>query len=143
MEYLVTKLRAITTIDFACNAKNLLEKLFWATIGLLGIIYAIYYVVLQLQLWDQTPSIVSNRYVELSELNFPAMTICPQGTTKNAIAERLGNYLKPNSDFLENLPSMKGQDLLLCTLSLGIRLISIYVLIILLQSNLRKIFLLL
>ena len=63
--------------------------------------------------------------MELSDLNYPAMTICPQGTTKNAIAERLGNYLDPKSDFLDKFSTMKGgEDLALC--SLGIRSVPIH-----------------
>ena len=92
-ESLVNKLKAIATIDLAFKSVSILEKLFWASICLLGITYAIYCIALQLQLWNQNPSIISNIHVELSDLNYPAMTICPQGTTKNAIAERLGNFL--------------------------------------------------
>ena len=124
MESLVNKLKVITTIDLVFKSVNILEKLFWASICLLGITYAIYCIALQIQLWDQNPSIISNIHVELSDLNYPAMTICPQGTTKNAIAERLGNYLDPKSDFLDKLPSLKGgEELVLC--SLGITIIKI------------------
>ena len=34
--------------------------------------------------------------IDLSEVEYPAITVCSEQTTKYAFAERLGNYLDPN-----------------------------------------------
>ena len=58
-------------------------------------------------MFDVNTSFVNKIDVQLSDLHYPAMTICSQGTTKYAIAERLGNYLDGNSNFLEKFPRLK------------------------------------
>ena len=46
---LVVELSNITTVDLAHKAKNLLEKIFWAFIGLSGTIWAVYFIALQVE----------------------------------------------------------------------------------------------
>ena len=46
------------------------------------------------------------------------MKLCFKGSSKYAIAERLGNYINPESDILEKLPSIDEQDLFICAKSL-------------------------
>ena len=41
--------------------------------------------------------------VNLSDMKYPAMTICSETSTKFAIAERMGNYLNGNSKKLKHL----------------------------------------
>ena len=93
---LIDQFRQIASINYACQATNILEKILWATIFLIGMLYAIYFTA---QMFDGNSSIISRIDIKLSDLNYPAMTICPLGSTKYAIAERLGNYLNP-----DNLP---------------------------------------
>ena len=40
-------LRNIITIDLACKTSNLLEKTLWSLIGIIGTIWAVYFVTLQ------------------------------------------------------------------------------------------------
>ena len=101
---LTEQLRGIASINYAFKAANIMEKILWASMFLIGILYAIYFTV---QMFNSSSSIISKIDIKLPDLNYPAMTICPQGTTKYAIAERLGNYLDGNSDFLEKFPSLK------------------------------------
>ena len=101
---LIDQFRQIASINYACQAKNILEKVLWSAIFLIGMLYAIYFTA---QMFDGNSSIISRIDVKLSDLNYPAMTICPLGSTKYAIAERLGNYLDENSDFVEKFPSLK------------------------------------
>ena len=89
----------IRTIDLAHKASNLIEKIFWLTLGLAGFCWAIMFIPDQFQLWSNNPTIVTKTNIELSDIGFPAITVVPSGSTKYAIAERLGNYLDP-----ENVP---------------------------------------
>ena len=66
--------------------------------------------------WDESASVLIKGDSETTELEYPAVTICPKISTKYAIAERLGNYIDP-----DNLP--KGllslqQDIFLCATGL-------------------------
>ena len=45
----LVELRNITTIDLACKTSNLLEKTLWSLIGIIGTIWAVYFVTLQVK----------------------------------------------------------------------------------------------
>ena len=111
---LMDELKDITTIGLAIKATNILEKILWATILLIGTIWAFHFITIQFQMWDAQPFIVMKADVSLAELSYPAMTICSHGSTKYAIAERLGNYIDPESDVLEKASSIKLQNILIC-----------------------------
>ena len=89
------ELRNITTIDLAHKAANILEKTLWASIGIVGTIWAFVFIESQFQLWNENPWLTTKVDVDLSQLQYPAITFCSEGSTKYAIAERLGNYIDP------------------------------------------------
>ena len=43
--------------------------------------------------------LVSKQQISIDEIDFPAITFCPQGSTKYALAERIGNALSRESTF--------------------------------------------
>ena len=43
----------------------------------------------QLESWKRNPTISSRKWVDLSEVPFPALTFCHQGNTRMEVAERL------------------------------------------------------
>ena len=74
---LVKELRGITTIDLAFKSGNIVEKITWMIILVIGTFWACYFIQLQFQIWAEQPSIVTTaENVKLSDLNYPAMTIC-------------------------------------------------------------------
>ena len=74
---LVEELRGITTIDLAFKSGNIVEKVMWMIILVIGTFWACYFIQLQFQIWAEQPSIVTTaENVKLSDLNYPAMTIC-------------------------------------------------------------------
>ena len=102
---IVNELKQIQTVGSAFRAENILEKIFWALIGILGIAWAFYFLPLQYTLWTNNPAMISLKNFPLSELDYPSLTLFPNGITKYAIAGRLGNYLNP-----DNLP-LEWQEL--------------------------------
>ena len=70
-----------------------MEKLLWAFIGITGTVWAIYFISFNFNHWNENPAVMSKKLMKLSDLKYPAMTICSEGSTKFSIAERLGNYL--------------------------------------------------
>ena len=44
---LIVELRNITTIDLTYKAANLLEKILWAFIGIIGTVWAVYFITVQ------------------------------------------------------------------------------------------------
>ena len=100
------ELKIIKCIDLICKDSCILEKICWATIGILGIIWAFYFIVLQLFIWDENPAIIQKGNIELSELNYPAITICSKRSTKYAIVEQLGNYLNVDIELPENINNL-------------------------------------
>ena len=95
----ITEIENITTIGLACKAQTILEKLFWILLGVGGFGWSVYFISQQFIIWSNNPLIIQKSDVELNEINYPAITICSQTSTRYAIAERLGNYIDP-----ENMP---------------------------------------
>ena len=93
----VDELKSIKSIDLTWKAVNVLEKLLWGIIGILGVVFAVYFTALQLKSWEEGVSIITKGNFDLSNIKYPGITICPQVSTKYAIAERLGNFLDPNN----------------------------------------------
>ena len=44
---LFVNLRKITTVDWAYKAANVLERIFWASIGIIGISWGVYFITMQ------------------------------------------------------------------------------------------------
>ena len=94
-------LRSVLFIDLTFKASNIVEKLIWLTIGLIGLLWASVFIT-NFVIEKNTFTIRSTN-VQLSDLKYPAMTICSKASTKFAIAERMGNYLNGNSEKLQHL----------------------------------------
>ena len=76
-QVLIDELRGITTIDLAFKSVNILEKIIWMIILLIGTLWACYFIQLQFLIWAEQPSIIiKSDNVKLSDLKYPAMTIC-------------------------------------------------------------------
>ena len=108
-------LRNITTVDLAYKASSILEKIFWALIGLTGTIWAVYFINLQFISWEESPSVMIQG--KKTDLKYPAVTICPKVSTKYAIAERLGNFIDP-LNLPEKLLALR-QEAFMCATRLG------------------------
>ena len=93
--------RSIASIDLTFKAPNVIEKLIWAIIGMFGLFWAIYFVTYLMTV--KNPITYTSLDVNLSDLKYPAMTVCSETSTKFAIAERMGNYLNGNSKKLQHL----------------------------------------
>ena len=72
-----------------------LKKIFWIVVGFTGIIWALWFIPDQYKLWEENPAIITKQGAKLSDIEYPAITFVPPGTTKYGIAERLGNYINP------------------------------------------------
>ena len=104
------------SIELACNAVSYFEKVFWATFGLVGIIWACYFIPSQIKLWGNNPTIITWKPSPLSMMNYPAVTIAPKQITKYGIAEQLGNYIRPEH-IPENVLELKKMLLELALLA--------------------------
>ena len=94
-------LRSVLFIDLTFKASNIVEKLIWVAIGLIGLLWAGVFIT-NLAIENNTFTIRSTN-TKLSDLKYPAMTICSKASNKFAIAERMGNYLNGNSEKLKHL----------------------------------------
>ena len=93
---LFAELRNITTIDLACKAASVLEKILWIIIFISGTVWAVYFISVQFISFDENASVLIQGNSEEIELKYPAITICPKVSTKYGIAERLANYIDPD-----------------------------------------------
>ena len=93
-DVVINELKNVKTIGLACLTSNVLEKIFWATLGILGIAWGFYFIPSNFEIWVNNPSMITKSNLNLSQIRYPAITIKPTGITKYAFAERLMNYIK-------------------------------------------------
>ena len=84
----------LKTIERAFQASNIVEIFLWIGLGILGITWILY--IMNVMIKDENPLIAIRGDIDLSEVEYPAITICSEQTTKYAFAERLGNYIDPD-----------------------------------------------
>ena len=72
-------------------------------------IWIIYFI--KLIIADENPLVGRMVNIDLSEVEYPAITICSEQTTKNAFAERLGNYFDPDEGLPDLLNKLKKKFL--------------------------------
>ena len=96
MREFIFELKNIRSLELISIATNVVEKILWGIFGLCGIAWAFYFLPWNFQIWMENPSYLTKADIELAEIDYPAITIATPGSTKYAIAERLGNYIKPN-----------------------------------------------
>ena len=109
------ELKNVRTIELAWESKNLVERGFWTTLGIIGIVWACYFIPGQIELWKESPSIVTKGQAELSDMKYPGISIRMPGSTHYGIAERLGNFMKSN-DPLEEILQIRNIYLLCGTI---------------------------
>ena len=56
---------------------------------------------------DENPLIDIDFDIDLSDVEYPAITICSEQTTKYAFAERLGNYIDPDLELPDPLKKLQ------------------------------------
>ena len=77
--------------------------------GIIGVIWAIYFTALVIK--DENPIIKTIQDKALTDTEKPAITICPHGSTKFTVAERLGNFLETKNDM--PIEISKWQDMMM------------------------------
>ena len=87
------------------KATSWMERIVWASLGILGMAWIIFFI--QRIVVDENPIISKREKMDLSEVDYPAITICSEQTTKYAFAERLGNYLNPELEMPDGLEKLK------------------------------------
>ena len=109
---LLQEVKKIASIGLACKASTIIEKLLWIVLGISGVVWAVFFLTIQVQDWNENAGILTKGKFELK---YPAITICPKISTKYAIAERLGNFIDPLK-LPEELLSLR-QEFFMCTTS--------------------------
>lgn len=91
---LQNEVKNVRSIELALGSVNLVERGFWTLLGVVGIVWACYFIPGQINLWKENPSIITKGQVDLADLQYPGISIAMPGSTKYGIIERLGNHLK-------------------------------------------------
>ena len=92
------ELRNFPTVNLMADASSILEKVFWALIAILGTLFIIDVVVIQLDYWSENPILITKQTMKLSDMQLPSMTFCHKGLHKYGLVERLANFIDPGKD---------------------------------------------
>ena len=88
----------VRTVDLIGKSKKMAERLFWFLIATSGTMWFFIFMSFQFGIWNRNSIQITKADVNLSDLNYPAVTFCSKSANKYGIAERLGNYLNANAD---------------------------------------------
>ena len=89
----------------AFQARNIVEVFLWISLGIVGIAWIMY--IMNMVVKDENPLTAIRGDIDLSKVEYPAITICSEQTTKYAFAERLGNYIDPELELPDPLKKLK------------------------------------
>ena len=87
--FAVLKRTAVAGLKFFFDADNAVEKTFWSLIGIFGISCMIFLINGLIETYSLNPIMANRKWVDLSEIDLPAITFCHQGNTRLEVAERL------------------------------------------------------
>ena len=87
--YAMVKGTSIGCSKFFFDSNNIVERISWLSMGILGIIGMSFVIVHQVRSWSLNSILSNTEWVDLMDVDFPAITFCHQGNTRMAIAERL------------------------------------------------------
>ena len=105
-EAITLEVRGIKSIDMTFKAKNVVEQFFWGSFGIIGVTWAVFFILNVLQ--DNNPIIIRRQDFQLSDLNYPAITVCTDVNTKYSMIERLGNYFDSTKKLPSKLESLRN-----------------------------------
>ena len=113
MTDLKNELRNIMFVDLACKSKSCLEKLFWAALGTVGGFWLVYF--MKVVFDDENPLTMMKMNFKVSDVKYPAITLCADFSTRYAIAERLGNLYDSKQELTDGMVKLRGNLLYLIT----------------------------
>ena len=87
----------VGTLSLCFKANNIIEKICWLLMWILGSIYMSMIISDQFESWNLNPTITSRKWIDLSEVEAPAITFCHQGNTRLEVADRLLQAADENS----------------------------------------------
>ena len=95
MRRIVDEIESIGSIELAVKATNILEKILWITFFVIGVSWLGYF--MKEIIDNNNPKTSIRLPLEVKDLEYPAITICSESTTKYALPEVIANQLDPNS----------------------------------------------
>lgn len=103
---LYTKETTVDSLRLCFDAFYAIEKLFWLSVGITGAIFMSVIVYDQIRSWHLNPILSTRTLVNLSEVDFPAITFCHQGNTRLELAERLVKAAGSNGSKIRGLRNL-------------------------------------
>ena len=96
----------VGSLRLCFDAFHVIEKLFWLSLGILGAIFMSIIVYDQIKSWHLKPIMSTRKWVDLSEVDFPAITFCHQGNTRLEFVERLVKAAGSNGSKIRRLRNL-------------------------------------
>ena len=101
------ELETIGSIELAIKATSVLEKILWIAFFVVGIGWLGYF--LKGTIEDDNPKTSIRLPLKINDLEYPAITICSEITTKYAITEVLGDTLDASQELPSNFEMIRDK----------------------------------
>ena len=106
MSCAMIKRTTVGSLKFFFDASHVIEKFLWILMAILGTVLMSIFVKYQVESWGLNPIISSREWIDLSKVDFPAITFCHQGNTRMAIADRLMQVADEKSSKMRKIRSL-------------------------------------
>ena len=103
---LYIKETTVGSLRLCFDAFYIIEKLFWLSVGITGAMFMSVVVYDQIRSWHLNPIMSTRKWVNLSEVDFPAITFCHQGNTRLELPERLVKAAGNNGSKIRRLRNL-------------------------------------
>ena len=103
---LYIKETTVGSLRLCFDAFYIIEKLFWLSVGITGAIFMSIIVYDQIRSWHLNPIMSTRKWVNLSEVDFPAITFCHKGNTRLELPERLVKAAGNNGSKIRRLKNL-------------------------------------
>ena len=110
-ENILEELKNFTTLNLIANTSSILEKIFWASIAILGTLFIYNVVFVQLQNWEDNPTLITTEMKRLSNMPLPSVTFCHKGLEKYGVVEQLANYIDPEKQVPKEVVAIRNEFL--------------------------------
>ncbi len=101
--YQAMKKTAVASLKFCFDASFAVEKITWISFCLFGTCLIFIQLNKQVNSWQENPTLTTRHFMDLSQIDFPAVTFCPRGNARMNVAERLIPLLPENSTKFKEL----------------------------------------
>ena len=116
MESIKRELFRIRSFELTTKSAFIVEKLLWMLIAISGIVWFCFFMAYQVNIWNNNKIIISKSNMDLSDVEYPAITFCSNKGYMHGVVDRLGNFIDPDKKVKNEFLAKIRKSLVKCAI---------------------------